>query len=125
VNGLAWALVAVVILIYGFRWWQRRGVEMISVHDVKAMLDARQQPLIVDVREPAEFRAGHIPGAVNIPLGTLEKGAAGFDKQQELMLICRSGNRSVTAYARLKAMGFAKLKNVDGGMLRWAWHTDR
>lgn len=122
-NPLAWVLIGLVAVIYAYRWWQRRGVVHVSVHDVKAMLDTRQKPLIIDVREPSEFQSGHIPGAVNIPLGTLEKGVGSLDKQKPILLICRSGNRSISAYQRLKALGFTSLANVDGGMLRWPWQT--
>ena len=108
-------------VIVARRIWARRGVVNVSVHEVHDRLQARDQLVLVDVREPHEFKAGHIRGAVNIPLGTLAQGAHRLDKGGEILLVCQSGNRSITAYHRLKAMGFTGVKNVEGGMIRWAW----
>lgn len=118
-----WLVLSLLALTVGYRLWQRRGVERVSVHEVKARLGARDRMLIIDVREPSEFKAGHIPGAVNIPLGSLPKLVSTLDRQAETILVCRSGNRSLSAYHQLKALGFTDLKNLEGGMLRWPWET--
>ncbi len=118
-----WSILALLALVIGYRLWLRRGVISITVHDLKARLDAGDRFVLVDVREPHEFRQGHIPGAVNVPLSSLEQGAARLDPKAETLLICRSGNRSIAAYHRLKRLGFEDLKNVEGGMVRWAWQT--
>ncbi|HET9450819.1 MAG TPA: rhodanese-like domain-containing protein [Aggregicoccus sp.] len=73
----------------------------------------------IDVREPSEYTGplGHLPGAELVPLATVEAAAAAWSREQSLLLICRSGARSVTAAHRLAALGFTRLYNLAGGML--------
>lgn len=74
---------------------------------------------LVDVRTPAEFTAGHIPGAVNIPLQQLDSRLGELHpKDQAVVLYCRSGNRSGTAARVLKSAGFAAVHDL-GPMSRW------
>lgn len=75
----------------------------------------------VDVREPDEFVGplGHIPGAELVPVGTIASAAAGWDRDAPLLLICRSGMRSVRAAGALHALGFRHLYNLSGGMTAW------
>jgi sulfur-carrier protein adenylyltransferase/sulfurtransferase len=76
---------------------------------------------IVDVREPAEYTGelGHIPGAELVPLATVEAAAAGWNKDEALVLVCRSGARSGRAAAALTAQGFRRAMNMVGGMIAW------
>jgi len=124
-NWWAWVALGILVLNIAYRLWIRRGVANVSVHEIQQRLSIKDKMLLVDVREPREYNAGHIQGAVNIPLGTLEKGCSGFKRHDEILVICQSGNRSLTAYRKLKAMGFEAVRNVDGGMSRWAWETVR
>jgi sulfur-carrier protein adenylyltransferase/sulfurtransferase len=73
----------------------------------------------VDVREPDEYvgELGHIEGAELVPLATVETKAVAWDRDAELVLVCRSGGRSGRAAAALAKMGFTKLVNMAGGML--------
>jgi len=76
---------------------------------------------LIDVREPAEFTGelGHIPGAKLVPMATLPLAAAGWDRNAEYLIICKSGGRSgMSAQAMLK-MGFTKVMNLAGGMMAW------
>lgn len=90
-------------------------VPQIDVQRAQRSLEAGHA-VLVDVREPDEYAAGHAPGAVSVPLGTLtaDKVPAGID----LLLICRSGRRSAKAVRQLSAAGRHAL-NVDGGMEAW------
>lgn len=90
-------------------------VPQIDVQRAQRSLEAGHA-VLVDVREPDEYAAGHAPGAVSVPLGTLtaDKVPAGID----LLLICRSGRRSAKAVQQLSAAGRHAL-NVDGGMEAW------
>jgi len=74
---------------------------------------------LVDVREPDELTGelGRIEGAELVPLGTITEAAAGWDRDAELVLICRSGGRSGRAAAALAGMGFKRPVNMLGGML--------
>ena len=76
---------------------------------------------IIDVREPAEFTGelGHVAGAELVPLATVESAARGWDKEQEIVMVCRSGARSGRAAALLASMGFRHVMNMTGGMLAW------
>ncbi len=75
--------------------------------------------VIVDVRELDEYQAGHIPGAVLIPLGQLPKRLQEVPRDTEVILVCRSGNRSHQAYAYLRDQGFTNVHNMPGGMNAW------
>jgi rhodanese-related sulfurtransferase len=76
--------------------------------------------LLVDVREPAEWRQGHAPKAKLIPLGSLNSRLSEIPRQREVLLICRSGNRSGTAQRQLLKLGYEQVYNVSGGMNAWA-----
>nr|WP_226682410.1 sulfurtransferase TusA family protein [Sutcliffiella horikoshii] len=78
---------------------------------------------VLDVREPAEYAFGHIPGAVSVPLGDLEGGIAELDKEKETYVICRTGSRSDMAAQKLTELGFTKVKNVVPGMSKWEGPT--
>lgn len=94
---------------------------MHSVH-ASALHRLRQEGhvQIVDVRSPAEFARGHVPGAVNIPLDRLSRAALdGFDLQRPIHLVCKSGARSMMALQRLHAEGLPHLVNVAGGTDAW------
>ena len=79
------------------------------------------QVRIVDVREPHEFNGdlGHIEGAELAPMGTFPAAASGWDRDVDVVLICRSGNRSGRVAAALAPLGFKGLMNLAGGMLAW------
>ena len=96
-------------------------MENISVEELKNRLDAGEKINIVDVREPHENAEFNIGGTL-VPLGKIQ--TMQFDeiedfKNQELILYCRSGNRSGQACMFLDAMGFKNTKNLVGGMLAW------
>jgi glyoxylase-like metal-dependent hydrolase (beta-lactamase superfamily II)/rhodanese-related sulfurtransferase len=76
---------------------------------------------LIDVREPAEFTGelGHVPGANLVPLATLVEAAATWDREREIVLVCRSGGRSARAAMELARRGFRHLYNLRGGMLAW------
>src|SRR5512140_2188178 len=76
---------------------------------------------IVDVREPSEFTGelGHIPGAVLVPLATVMAQAISWQKDEPLVLVCKSGGRSGNAAQALSRAGFSKVMNLAGGMMAW------
>lgn len=76
------------------------------------------KPLVVDVREAEEFHEGHIRSALLQPLGKIAELTA--PKDREIVLVCRSGRRSATAYRKLASRGYTNLWNLDGGMLAWS-----
>ncbi len=76
---------------------------------------------IVDVREPAEFTGElrHVTGAELVPLATLLEYATRWPKHDPIVVICRSGSRSMRAAQALMAVGFTNVTNMVGGMLAW------
>lgn len=76
---------------------------------------------IIDVREPHELTGelGHIRGAELVPLATVDAAAKSWRKDEEIVLVCRSGGRSGRAAASLAMMGFRRVMNMVGGMLAW------
>lgn len=96
-------------------------MENISVEELKNRMDAGEKIAIVDVREPHENLEFNIGGTL-IPLGKIQSmqiEELEELKEQELILYCRSGNRSGQACMFLDAMGFKNTKNLVGGMLAW------
>jgi len=96
-------------------------MENITAEELKRRLDAGEKLNIVDVREPYENAEFNI-GGILIPLGQIQ--SMQIDeiedlKDKEIILYCRSGNRSGQACMFLDAMGFKKTKNLTGGMLAW------
>ena len=79
----------------------------------------------VDVREPDEYRAGHIPGALLLPLGEVKARAAQMmpDKNAHWLVYCRTGRRSAQAIAWLEQMGYTNLYNL-GGILNWPYEVE-
>ena len=82
---------------------------------------SHDEPLLLDVREIDEFRAGYLMGAKHIPLGQLAAKAdqLGEWKDKPVIIYCRSGNRSGVACSQLAKLGFTKLYNLAGGILAW------
>ena len=82
--------------------------------------------LIIDVREPAEFEAAHLPGAVNIPRGVIEfktvDHPALSNRDADILLYCKSGGRSVLSAFNLQRMGYTRLTSLTGGFDGWQSH---
>lgn len=70
--------------------------------------------LVVDVRTPEEFKQGHLDNAINYPLSEVTTHFANIDKDQPIVLYCRTGNRSGQAYQFLRAQGFTQIHNAGG-----------
>ncbi|WP_229684641.1 rhodanese-like domain-containing protein [Deinococcus roseus] len=75
--------------------------------------------LLIDVREPNEYQEVHAEGAQLIPLSEFQQRYAELPKDQELVMICRSGMRSARAGSFLQEQGFEKVVNLAGGIMAW------
>lgn len=105
-------------------------IEVSPVEAARALAQAAP-PTVIDVREPGEFAAGHLHGAVNIPRGVLEfqieahpamgctTASALADRERALLLYCRTGGRAALAAQSLHAMGFTKVRSIAGGIEAW------
>jgi rhodanese-related sulfurtransferase len=89
----------------------------VSVAEAERMREAGD--LILDVREPAEWAAGHIPGATLISLGDLTARLGELPRDRTIVVVCRSGNRSAQGRDTLLAAGFSAVTSMAGGMTDW------
>lgn len=104
-------------------------VEEIQPWDLSRQIAAGRQYMLIDVREPGEFAALHMRGAINVPRGVLEQSCEwDFDEtvpelvnghDREIVLICRSGYRSVLAADVMQQMGFSRVVSLKGGVRGW------
>lgn len=100
----------------------KQHIVEIDIDDAKKALGAS---LVMDVREPAEYTAGHLPGAFNIPRGVLEFKIGAHpdfqDKQDaHIIVYCQTGGRSALAAEVLNKMGFNNAVSMAGGFKAWA-----
>jgi rhodanese-related sulfurtransferase/rubrerythrin len=100
-------------------------VKRLSPDKIKAVLDGDStgEYLLLDVRQPEEYQAGHIPGAMLIPLGELEARQGELPRGRRIITYCRSGHRSMAAAIALCGLGFEGLHHLDGGILNWPYQT--
>ena len=96
------------------------GVPELSPVDLRyRLLHDHPPPLVVDVREPREFKQGHIPQAELVPLPKLLTAAPTLPHDRVIILVCRTGRRSVRAAAALQHHGYHRLRILRGGILAW------
>jgi phage shock protein E len=108
-----------VVLAAGAYVWLSQGGPVIPAEQARELV--KGGGLLVDVRTPAEYAAGHLEGAVNLPLGTLEEAVgdpALRADARDLVVYCRSGHRSAQAVAKLKKAGFARVHDL-GSLSNW------
>ena len=121
------AAAVAVILLAG--WWfagcgSRAGVETMDVRRAQLMISRASGGntlVVLDVRTPEEFAAGHLAGALNIDYKAADfrNRVAQLDKTKEYVVYCRSGRRSMEAAKIMAELGFPKLYNVAGGINDW------
>jgi rhodanese-related sulfurtransferase len=93
-------------------------IKDLSPTEVRAMLN-RGEILLIDVREPPEYAAGRIHGALNFPLSTFDPRALPTDGSRTVVLQCGSGKRSAAAIERCQAAGLKVDSHMAGGILAW------
>jgi rhodanese-related sulfurtransferase len=86
--------------------------------------EAREKPLLLDVREPWEFEAGHIDGSLTMPMNTIPSRLSELDAQQPIICICHHGVRSMQVALFLEQNGFTAIGNLTGGVHSWALQVD-
>jgi rhodanese-related sulfurtransferase len=94
----------------------------LSAEEAKVVIDTEENVIILDVREQSEYDSGHIPGAVLLPSGSVSAMAAEAlpDKDQKILVYCRSGNRSATAANTLVGLGYTQVYDF-GGIIDWPY----
>lgn len=89
--------------------------------DVATAYSVRDNPQVfmLDVREPDEYAAGHIPGITLIPMGEVAQRLGEIPTDQQVIVTCRSGNRSGQIVDFLRSQGFTNVHNMEGGIVAW------
>lgn len=101
------------------------GYQQITQEEAKEMMD-NQEVIILDVREQDEYDSGHIPGAMLLPVGTIDETTAAEvipEKDATVLVYCRSGNRSKTASSTLAGLGYTNIYEF-GGINTWPYETE-
>lgn len=98
------------------------AVPTITTAQLKKLQKSHASFYVIDVRTPAEFTAGHIDGAISMPLDNLDHSYHQIPKGVELVVNCRSGVRSAKAVAFLRQHGYTKAFSLAGGYLAWTGH---
>ena len=94
----------------------KSSVSPVALH--QRLTSGERPPVVIDVREPDEYAAGHIEHAQLVPLGMIGEGLD-VPKDHQVVLVCRSGRRSGQAQETLAAQGYTNVSNMQGGMLAW------
>jgi rhodanese-related sulfurtransferase len=99
----------------------KKQVKETNVADVKRRLDAGEQFILVDVREESEWAGGHLPGAVHLAKGIIEREIEQRvpDTNAKLILYCGGGFRSALTAENLQKMGYTSVESMDGGWKGW------
>lgn len=99
--------------------------QQITQEEAKEMMDT-QEVIVLDVREQNEYDSGHIPGAVLLPVGTIDEDTAAAvipEKDSTVLVYCRSGNRSKTASSALAELGYTNIYEF-GGINTWPYEIE-
>jgi rhodanese-related sulfurtransferase len=99
----------------------RKRVREVTIDDVKAKLDRGEKFLLIDVREESEYAADHLPGAVHLGKGIIERDVEARvpDPETPMVLYCGGGFRSALAADNLQKMGYTRVLSMDGGIRGW------
>ncbi|HUP66141.1 MAG TPA: molybdopterin-synthase adenylyltransferase MoeB [Thermoanaerobaculia bacterium] len=108
----------------GFCGMKENGSIEITPTALKDKFSSGHAPVIVDVREGWEWEVSHLHDARHIPLSKLTEAMSGLKKDDEIVVVCRSGSRSGRAVAALQAAGFSRVRNLSGGLARWSREID-
>jgi rhodanese-related sulfurtransferase len=117
--GQQWMLVSLLLALLGFFMWNenRRAGSSLSVHQLTHQVN-NANALVVDLREPKEFREGHVVDALNIPYAKLAERIADLDKTRPLILVDKMGQHSAAVGRTLMQAGY-QVSRLNGGMSEW------
>lgn len=101
-------------------------IKHVSMNDIVQIMEENENYIILDVRTQAEYNQGHIPNAICIPNETIDENVVNklLDKNQMILVYCRSGNRSKEAAEKLKKLGYTNLIEF-GGIIDWKGEIER
>lgn len=105
---------------------EQNSYQQITQEEARQMMDEQENAIILDVREEDEYDSGHIPGAVLLPVGTIDEDTAAevIPAEDSVVLVyCRSGNRSKNASEALAALGYTQVYEF-GGINDWPYDIE-
>ncbi|GKU79060.1 rhodanese-like domain-containing protein [Paenibacillus sp. L3-i20] len=115
-------LIALVVILFFYKLFAPvKGVRTINSIEFEQERKSIQDAILIDVREPHEFKSGHIPGAKNLPLSQLSSRMNELPKDKPVFVYCQSGMRSKRAAVIFKKNGIPSIVNLQGGIM--AWHS--
>ena len=91
----------------------------VTVEEAKSLIESDSSLIILDVRTREEYDSGHIEGTILIPVSELEDRLDEISKEEELLIYCRTGNRSSNSVNILKANGYTKIFHMNDGIIAW------
>lgn len=94
---------------------------ILEAAELKNALEKEKDFVVVDVRTPEEYEAGHLEGSLLVPLDTIDRNAGNVltDKNKKLFVYCRTGRRSAEAVGKLRSMGYTNVYDISGGITAW------
>ncbi|USG66908.1 rhodanese-like domain-containing protein [Brevibacillus ruminantium] len=119
-----YGLLAVVVLFFLKNMLPVKGLEQLSPDELKERLKKPGSYVLLDVREPFEYRRGHIPGFSNLPLGQLRQSCPNVDPSKHVILTCQSGMRSRQAAKILLKNGVKEVSHLQTGMSGWTGRVE-
>ncbi|WP_410511292.1 rhodanese-like domain-containing protein [Paenibacillus sp. BR2-3] len=120
--------IAVIVLLLWFVYSRLRpakGLRTLRSEDFRNAMESTDNRMIIDVREPGEYKNGYITGAKNIPLSQLSGRLGEIPKDKAILLYCRSGMRSKNAARILLKNGYSELAHLQGGLSAWSGKLKR
>ncbi|MFP7295843.1 sulfurtransferase TusA family protein [Neobacillus niacini] len=102
---------------------ERKHPNVMNNEELESRLESNEKIVVLDVRETAEYAFNHIPNAISIPLGELDNRLDELKKEEDIFVVCRTGNRSDLAAQKLIEKGFTNVVNVVPGMSKWSGKT--
>lgn len=95
-------------------------INEIEVTELAKLKEVGESIRVIDIRQPAELNSGVIPGAEALPMHTIPLRMDELNREEKLVMVCRSGARSAQACMFLQQQGYDKVYNLRGGMMAWA-----
>lgn len=101
---------------------QTTNIKHLTVQEVKNAIDTKKDIILIDVRRPEEYQAGHLKNSILLTLDTIGAKAAEVipDKNKAYFVYCRTGHRSAQAVIQLEQMGYTNLNDMTGGITEWS-----
>ena len=112
---------SVSLILFSCNKSNETGLKDLPASEFQSAISSDEQKQIIDVRTKGEFESGHIEGAQNMDIQSMDfpEKVAGLNKEKTVFVYCLSGGRSSTAASQLQSMGFKSIINLQGGILAW------